>query len=235
MKIALVGHGRMGREVAALAAELGIEIGPIFTSRNIAGGAALTADRLRGVDAAIDFTTPDAVVDNVVRLLRLDVPVVVGTTGWRAREVAVAAAASSKAGVVYGSNFSVGVQLYLRLVQEAGRLFAPFQQYDAFIVEAHHGRKKDAPSGTALSMRDRMEAGGGAAAPVTSIRAGSIPGTHVLTFDSEADTVTLEHRARNRRAFAAGALAAAQWIQGKRGLFEFGAVVDEWLKERVHG
>ena len=186
-------------------------------------GDALTADRLAGADVAIEFTTPSAAPSNVLELVEAGVPVVCGTTGWHDRLPAIADAVRARGGaLLYATNFSVGVQLFLKAAAELARRFRAQPGYDGFIVEEHHARKLDAPSGTALSLREAAAAADAERQfPITSVRAGSIPGIHRLAYDGPHDTVTLEHVARSRDGFAAGAVLAAEWLPGRSGVFTF--------------
>ena len=186
------------------------------------------------VDVAIDFSVPDAVLNNVSVCARAGVPLVEGTTAWNKHEREVRALVEENDGaLIYGANFSVGVNLFYRIVQRAGELFKGVEEYAPFIEEAHHARKKDAPSGTAIRLREMLEAVLEHEVPVASTRAGFIPGTHRVGFDSVADQITLTHTARSREGFAAGALMAASWIVGRKGVFEFSEAFDEILKERM--
>ncbi|MEA2691957.1 MAG: 4-hydroxy-tetrahydrodipicolinate reductase [Acidobacteriota bacterium] len=230
-RLALVGYGRMGRMVAELAPAHGFEVAATLTSADNPEGAGLTAERLAGVEVAIDFSIAAAVPGNVRRLAALGIPVVVGATGWGTELARVRAAVErSGSGLVYGANFSVGVQIFYRLAATAARLMAEAEEYGAWAYEIHHDQKKDAPSGTLLELVRRMEgAGFSRQVDVASNRAGKVPGTHVLGFDSEADTITLEHRARSRTGFAHGALKAARWLLGRTGFYEFGEIWDQIL------
>jgi 4-hydroxy-tetrahydrodipicolinate reductase len=223
MKIAIVGYGKMGRMVERVALSRKHEIVARFDVDNNAGGAGLTAESLAGVDAAIEFSTPDTVLDNVKRLVALRVPTVVGTTGWYDRLDQVRdLVKATDAALVYGANFSIGVNLFYRIVQNAAQMFSHYAQYDPYLLEAHHRFKKDAPSGTALVIADRIRESYGDRAPqAVAIRAGHIPGTHEVGFDSDADTITLTHTARSREGFAAGAVLAAELIRGRQGIFDF--------------
>lgn len=183
-----------------------------------------------GCDVAIEFTAPDAVAGNVEKLAAIHVPVVVGTTGWLKEMDRVRAAVQKHdSGMIWSPNFSIGVNVFTRLVREAARLLANQPQYGAWAWEIHHPTKKDAPSGTLLKLVDEMRAGGYTRAIDTgSNRAGAHPGTHEIGFDSAADTITLRHSARSREGFARGALQAAQWIvakKDKRGVFEFSDIL----------
>ncbi|MFN2597732.1 MAG: 4-hydroxy-tetrahydrodipicolinate reductase [Pyrinomonadaceae bacterium] len=216
MRLALFGHGAMGRLVEARA-------------RDAARAGAEIAGDLRGHDAAIDFSVAPAVPRNVEACARANVPLVEGTTGWNARAEDVRRVVADHDGaLVFGANFSVGVQIFYRVVARAAGLFAAVEGYEPFVEEAHHSRKRDAPSGTALVLRDIVAARlGDKAISVASTRAGHIPGTHRVGFDSAADQITLTHAARSREGFAAGALLAARWVQGRRGVYEFSEVFDE--------
>jgi 4-hydroxy-tetrahydrodipicolinate reductase len=230
-RLALVGYGRMGRMVAELAPAHGFEVAVTLTSADNPEGAGLTAERLAGVEVAIDFSIAAAVPGNVRRLAALGIPVVVGATGWGTELARVRAAVErSGSGLVYGANFSVGVQIFYRLAATAARLMVEADEYGAWAYEIHHDQKKDAPSGTLLELVRRVEAAGfSRQVDVASNRAGKVPGTHVLGFDSEADTITLEHRARSRTGFAHGALKAARWLLGRTGFYEFGDIWEEIL------
>lgn len=223
MKIALVGYGKMGKMIEAIAQQRGHQIVARFDIDNNVNGAGLTAEALQGVDAAIEFTAPDIALANIRRLVALNVPTVVGTTGWLAHlDEVKQLVAEHNAAFVYGSNFSIGMNLFFRLAREASALFARYAEYDPFLFEAHHKFKKDAPSGTALSIAQQVRASYGERTPEFSvIRAGHIPGTHEVGFDSEADTVTLSHVARSRAGFATGAVLAAELLISKRGFYEF--------------
>jgi 4-hydroxy-tetrahydrodipicolinate reductase len=234
MKLALFGHGAMGRLVEARARAEGHEIGIVLTSRDAARTAAELAESLRGHDAAIDFSVADAVPRNVEACARARLTLVEGTTGWNDQLEAVRRTVAGHAGsLVYGANFSVGVNLFYLVVRRAAELFAAVGAYEPFIEEAHHSRKRDAPSGTALRLQKIVgEAARGQSIPVASTRAGHIPGTHRVGFDSEVDQITLTHAARSREGFVAGALLAARWARGRPGIFEFAEVLDGVISER---
>ena len=227
MKLALLGYGPMARVVEAQAREAGHDIGAVLTSRNASEALRL----LPGHTAAIDFSVPAAVIDHVKAAVAAGVPLVEGTTGWQRDEDEVRRMVEGSGGaLICGANFSVGVNLFYRLVANAAQLFRGVAGYDPFIEEAHHARKRDAPSGTALALQAILSRGlGRPSVPVTSTRAGHIPGTHRVGLDSAADQVLLVHTARSRAGFAAGALLAAHWIVGRRGMFAFEAVLDDIL------
>ena len=221
----------MGQLVAKIAGEQGHEIAVKLTSADTNRPIDELANELRGCDAAIDFSVPNAVLKSVEICVHARVPLVEGTTGWNAQIDEVNSVVSQREGaLIYGANFSVGVQVFYRLAARAAELFRDLESYDAFIEEAHHKRKRDAPSGTALQLRNIVAEGLGRDVLVTSTRAGYIPGTHRLGFDSAADQITLTHMARSREGFAAGALVAARWIVGRKGVYEFSEVFDEIVK-----
>lgn len=233
MRLALIGNGAMGQMVAAEARKRGADLGAIVTSDEKDLAIDQLAEKLRGHDAAIDFSAGDAVLKNIEAAVRAQVPLVEGTTGWKQHESQAKQIVAAQSGaLVYGANFSIGVNLFYRLTEEAAKLFAAVEDYDAFIEESHHNRKKDAPSGTALKLRDIISEHFAGAVSTSSTRAGHIPGTHRVGFDSEPDQVLLTHTARSRQGFASGALLAAQWIVGRTGTFEFAEVIDEVLERR---
>jgi 4-hydroxy-tetrahydrodipicolinate reductase len=228
LNLALLGHGKMGRTIAQLAPQRGFEIRLILTAQSNRNGGGIDRRNFQGIDVSVDFTTPAAVVDNIARLAELGCSLVVGTTGWYNRLDEVRRKIEScGVGMVYAANFSIGVQLFYRLARAAAEIFAGFPAYEPYLVEAHHRAKKDAPSGTALELKRQVEPYlAGREIPVSSLRAGYIPGTHEFGFDSEADTMLLRHSARSRQGFAEGALYAARWVVGKKGLFSFADVLE---------
>jgi 4-hydroxy-tetrahydrodipicolinate reductase len=220
MKLAIVGYGKMGKLIEQLAPEYGFSIHARVDVNDDLGAAG-------GADVAVEFTTPQAAPSNLEGLAEAGVPCVAGTTGWLAEMERVRRAVErSGTGLVWSPNFSIGVNVFLRVAGEAAKLLAPEEQYGAWAWEIHHHTKKDAPSGTLVALVNGMRAAGYARAIDTSSnRAGAHPGTHEIGFDSAADTITLRHTARSREGFARGALKAAQWIPGKRGVFEFREVL----------
>jgi 4-hydroxy-tetrahydrodipicolinate reductase len=234
MKVALIGFGAMGKLVASLAEAEGHEIGARVTSRESSMSAEDLGASLQGHDVAVDFSVAQAVPRNTEACCLAGVPLVQGTTGWNAHEQSVRESVAKRQGaLVYGANFSLGVNLFYRIVQHASSLFAVAPGYDPFIEEAHHARKRDAPSGTALRLRNLMTEKLKCEVPVTSIRAGYIPGTHRIGFDSIADQIELTHTARSREGFASGALLAARWVPGRKGVFEFSQVIDEIIERSL--
>jgi 4-hydroxy-tetrahydrodipicolinate reductase len=219
-KLAIVGYGKMGRMIEALAPEYGFSIHACIDLND-------DISLARGADVAIEFSTPDAAVDNIEKLAALGVQVVAGTTGWLAKlDQARAAVDACDTALVWSPNFSIGVNVFSRLVKEAAMLLADEPQYGAWAWEIHHSTKKDAPSGTLIKLvKDMKGAGYSREIDTGSNRAGAHPGTHEVGFDSAADTITLRHAARSREGFARGALKAAQWIVGKKGVFEFSDVL----------
>jgi 4-hydroxy-tetrahydrodipicolinate reductase len=221
MRILLVGHGRMGRLVAALAGEYGCEVAGIIDSRSAAGSEGPRSPRWAGVDVAIDFSTPSAVAPNVTALAARGINLVVGTTGWQSEEASVRSAVEQAGvGIVAAANFSTGAVILEAIVGRAAALFEQQHEFGAWIHEAHHATKKDAPSGTALLLKRAMEANGYTRPiDVSSTRAGHTPGTHAVGFDGPAESVVLSHVARDRSGLARGALVAARWVKGRRGWF----------------
>jgi 4-hydroxy-tetrahydrodipicolinate reductase len=219
----------MGHMIEAFALQHGFEVRVRLDVHDNAGGAGLTAANLRGVDVAIEFSSPATAAENVRRLSALKVNAVVGTTGWYDELPSVRAAVErGGVGVVYGPNFSVGVNLFVQVVAEAAKRFAVHTEYEAWGWEMHHSQKKDAPSGTLLKLAETMRhAGYDRPIDLSASRAGSVPGTHEIGFDSTGDTITLRHTARSREGFAQGALRAARWVIGKKGLFEFQEILGE--------
>jgi 4-hydroxy-tetrahydrodipicolinate reductase len=225
MKLAIIGYGKMGRLIEQLAPEYGFtSVVTIDIGDDIA--------KATGVDVAIEFTAPEAVLGNIEKLAAMKLPVVVGTTGWlNYMDQARATVEKNGSALVWSPNFSIGVNVFLRVAREAARLLADEKEYGAWAWEIHHDTKKDAPSGTMIKLVDEMKAAGYARhIDVSSNRAGRHPGTHEIGFDSGADTISLRHTARSREGFARGALKAAQWIigsqgMGKQGVFEFSDVI----------
>jgi 4-hydroxy-tetrahydrodipicolinate reductase len=224
-RLAIVGYGKMGRLIEQFAGEYGFEAALKLDEFNNANFEGLTAENFRGIDVAIDFSIPAAVRRNVEGIAALGVNMVVGTTGWQADADAVKSAVEQHGiGLVWSPNYSIGVNVFARLVAEAARLLSvtALPEYGAWGWEIHHAAKKDAPSGTMLKLVEEMKkAGYCGPIDVSSNRAGAHPGTHEIGFDSAADTITLRHTARSREGFARGALHAAQWIIGRTGFHEF--------------
>lgn len=233
MRVAVVGMGKMGREVEAVLRERGHEAIPVRHGDPFPAGCAV----------GIDFTRADAVEGNLAAALAAGARYVVGTTGWNDRLDEVRRMVQEKGGgLVTAANFSVGVNLFYRIVRQAAALLARFPEYDPFVLERHHRQKKDAPSGTARVLAEILSAAGlrratpemelrGALGDdrfhVSAVRAGGIVGDHTVGFDAGGDEILLEHRARTRRGFAAGAVLAAEWIAGRTGVHTFESVLDD--------
>ena len=227
MRLAIVGYGKMGRLIDQLSAAYDSEVVLKLDIDNNLNYAGLTAENFRGIDVAIEFSTPETAPENLSRLAGLKVNTVCGTTGWFGKLKTVRDAYDQAgAALVYSANFSSGVNVFQRVVAEAAHLLAEENAYEAWAWEIHHSAKKDAPSGTLLKLVDAMKkAGYTRRIDESSSRAGPVPGTHEIGFDSAADTITLRHTARSREGFARGALKAAQWIAGKKGVYEFSDVL----------
>jgi len=215
-RIALIGLGRMGRSVLLLAEERGW---PVVAALNAAAGGP-TRERLGEADVAIEFTTPTAAPGNIIACARAGVPVVCGTTGWDAERAHVDREVVTAGGALIASpNFSLGVAIYMLAAERLARLAGNAREFAPHITETHHAHKLDAPSGTARELAHRAGEAFGRPVPITSIRVGAVPGTHELLFDGAFEQIRLTHETRDRRVFAEGALAAAQWIVGRKGIF----------------
>jgi 4-hydroxy-tetrahydrodipicolinate reductase len=227
MNLAIIGYGKMGHLVEQLAPEYGFSVSLRLDIAENENGQGITRERFRGIDAAVDFSVPGAVLTDIERLSSAGVNTVVGTTGWTEQmDRAKAAVEKGRIGLVWSPNFSIGVNIFLHLVSEASQRFAPYKEYGAWAWEIHHSTKRDAPSGTLLKLVEEMKKADPARqVDVSSSRAGAHPGTHEIGFDSAADTITLRHTARSREGFARGALTAAKWVIGKKGWFEFSEVL----------
>jgi 4-hydroxy-tetrahydrodipicolinate reductase len=220
MRIVIVGGGKMGRAVARLAEGRGHVVHAVITAGENGGGRALTPERLAGVEVAIEFTRPEAAPRNVERLIEAGVPTVTGTTGWDPTRPELRELVARRNGsLLHAANFSLGVHLFLRAAHDLARRLAGRDGFDAFVLEEHHAAKLDAPSGTAGQLQGRLRsADPGRSFPITSVRAGATPGTHLVAYDGAYERLTLVHEARSRDGFAAGALAAAEWLPGRPGV-----------------
>ena len=229
LRIAIVGYGKMGRIVERLVPEHGCQVVRVIRSAENTDGRLLMREELQGIDVAIEFTNAEAAPKNLRGLIEAGVPVVTGTTGWFRQAEEIRALADAKGGcVVWGPNFSVGLHHFRATVAEAARRFAREEAYGAWGWEIHHAAKKDSPSGTLLALTEEISrAGYSRAVSLSANRAGAAPGTHEIGFDSAEDSITLRHTARNRDGFARGALRAAQWLQGRKGFYEFQEIADE--------
>ena len=245
MNIAIIGYGNMGREIERISAAKGITVvSRIDKQQKDADFSEINKQSLKNADVCIDFTSPDSVVNNVKKIAELKKDMVIGTTGWYSNlEQVEKIVKSNGIGLVYGPNFSIGVNLFFKMVENASKLVNQFDDYDIFGYELHHNRKMDSPSGTAKALGkilldnikrkktlayDRIDRKiKQEELHFASIRSGSIPGTHVIGFDSSADTIELKHTARNREGFALGAVMAAKWINGKKGIYSFEKIFEK--------
>jgi len=227
--LAIVGYGKIGRLIEQLAPECGFDVRAKFNRADNLHVAGITSESLRGVDVALEFTSPDAAPDNLRRLASLGVNTICGTTGWFEHLPAIREATSAAGtALVYSPNFSIGVNVFFQAVARAASYFAKYPEYEAWGWEIHHSAKKDAPSGTLRKLAEEIRASGyNRTLTLTANRAGAHPGTHEIGFDSSVDTITLRHTTRNREGFARGALQAARWVAGKRGVFEFREILGE--------
>ena len=242
MNLALIGYGRMGREIEQVAIEKGMKVVKTFTGSTNAGGAGLTRTSLAGVDVCIDCSSPTAVLDNIMAVAACGKDIVVGTTGWYDRlEEVRKMVKQKKIGLLYANNFSLGVNVFTQIVMDASHLFEQYPEYDVALSEIHHRGKVDSPSGTALSLASVLmqtmrrksemlrETSHGMIKPqqlhVTSLRVGTVTGKHTVMFDSECDTIELVHTAKGRRGFALGAVVAAQWLKGRKGCYTMRDVI----------
>ena len=225
--IAIIGDGKMGQAIRQLALEMGWNVSAMLGERESAGGSGVNAGTLGNADVAVEFTQPDAAVANIAASLRAGVPVVVGTTGWYdALPEVTRIAKETGTGLLWSPNFSLGVNVLIELARYAGTLMRSLEGFDAHIVETHHSRKKDAPSGTAIAIGKAASDALDRPIPTTSIRTGAVPGTHELLFDGAFEQLSLTHVARDRRVFAEGALQAAGWLIGKKGVFTMRDVLE---------
>lgn len=236
MNIALIGYGRMGHEIEAMALNRGHSVKLIIDIDNLSD---LNGEKLKGTDAVIEFTTPDSALENIVKCLRLKIPVVSGTTGWlKDYEKAAETCRQNDTAFLHSTNFSIGVNLLFRMNSELSRLIAGHPEYTPFIEEIHHTKKLDAPSGTAITLAEgiasqhpgyktwRFESEEGEMKiPVRSVREGSVPGTHTVIWDSEIDTISLRHEAKGRKGLAMGAVVAAEYISVRKGVFTMNDVL----------
>jgi 4-hydroxy-tetrahydrodipicolinate reductase len=225
MNFVLLGNGKTGSLVGEIAKERGHSVLVVNSAEN-KSGAALTSDSLAGVDAVIDFTTPDAVISNIEACARAGANIVVGTTGWyQELDRMQGLVENSGTALVWASNFSIGVNLFFHIAHMAAA--ALNYGYHGSIMERHHTHKKDAPSGTAVMIQKLMERASGKKLEITSVREGETVGMHVVLLDSPQDSILLTHDAKNRRGFALGAVRAAEWIAGKKGFYDFASIFDQ--------
>lgn len=227
--MALIGYGKMGQMIEKSAISRGHDIVAKINSQE------WDSQALAEAEIAIEFTHPDAVIENITKLAKLKKNIIIGTTGWYENIDKVRSIASEhNIGVVYASNYSIGMHLFFHILAHASKLVNVFKEYDVACVEYHHNQKKDSPSGTAIEMAKIIEAQMDRidSVPISSIRCGSIPGTHTVLFDSFCDTLSITHEARNREGFALGAVLAAEWIKNKQGIYTFSDCLQDIIKER---
>jgi 4-hydroxy-tetrahydrodipicolinate reductase len=218
MKLAIVGMGKMGQAIAELAPQRGWEVVARIDAAEANAG--ITREMLATADVAVEFSVPHAAAANVRAIVAAGIPVVVGTTGWYDDFEAVKADVQSKNGALLtATNFSLGVNIFVQIARTAARLLASAPGFEAALVETHHSAKKDAPSGTANTLARAASEAMGRDIPITSVRTGSVPGTHEFIFDAPFEQIHIEHIARDRRVFAEGALVAAAWLVGKHGIY----------------
>jgi len=222
MNLLVLGRGKTGSLVAEVAAARGHKVRAMGSEEN-AGAAALSKEELAHFDCVIDFTTPTAVIPNIIACTQAGINMVVGTTGWYDKLPQVKELVQhSRSGFLYASNFSLGVNIFFAIATAASAALK--SGYTARVVERHYAQKKDSPSGTAITIKQRL---GADDVEITSIREGETVGQHVIMLDSPNDTMMLVHDAKSRRGFAEGAVVAAEWLQGKKGFYEFKDVVKE--------
>jgi 4-hydroxy-tetrahydrodipicolinate reductase len=223
-RLAIVGMGKMGHAIEQLAGDRACEVVARLDLPDTRKG--ITAGMLNGAQVAIEFTTPGSAAANVRELIEAHVPTVVGTTGWydalpdiskRVKEI--------NGALITATNFSLGVNAFEAILARAASILAQTGGFDAHMIELHHSAKKDAPSGTAQTLEKTAAAEWGRRIPITSVRSGSIPGTHEIIFDAPFETIRLAHVARDRRVFAEGAIVAAKWLIGKQGVFTMKDVI----------
>ena len=218
--VAIIGDGKMGQAIRQLALDKGWQVSAMLGERESAEGVGVSRQSLGEPDVAVEFTQPSAAVANVLACLRASVPVVVGTTGWYESLAEVTRVANETGtGFLWSPNFSLGVNVMIEVARYAATLMSNLEDFDAHIIETHHTRKKDAPSGTAIAIAKAASDVLDRPIATTSIRTGSVPGTHELVFDGAFEQLSILHEARDRRVFAEGALRAADWLVGKRGVF----------------
>jgi 4-hydroxy-tetrahydrodipicolinate reductase len=226
MRIALIGDGRMGRAVAERARERGHEVTAMLGIDDNRDGSGIERDRLGDPEVAIEFTEPTSAVRNVRACARAGIPVVVGTTGWYAELDTVLREVGAAGGsMLWAPNFSIGVAIVTAAMEAAAAAMKQAGGFDAHMIETHHSAKKDQPSGTAQALADAAGQQLGRAIPITSVRTGHVPGTHELILDAPYEQVRVVHEARDRRVFADGAVTAAEWLRGRRGIFTMRDVV----------
>lgn len=249
MNIAIIGYGKMGHEIEKALSETKHKVVAIIDPTIQAGGnkfKEVSAQALKDADVCMDFSSPSVVVDTIKKVAALGKNMIIGTTGWYDKlEEVKKIVQEKKIGLVYAPNYSIGVNIFFKIVKDAAKMFSKFDSYDPFVIEEHHKGKADSPSGTAKvlgniiieniprkkkAVYDKLDRKiADDELHVVSVRAGNLPGTHIVGFDSEADIIKLEHEAKGRRGFVLGAIMAAEWVNGKKGLH----TIDDVMKEVV--
>lgn len=230
MKIAIIGYGKMGQMIERAALSRGHTIVARISSSE------WELQDLSKADLCIEFTRPDSVLENIQKIAKLKKSIVIGTTGWYDQIEQVRSIVNEKQiGALYSPNFSIGIHLFLHMIEQTSKLMNSFIEYDVAGIEYHHKGKKDSPSGTALEISKKIEVNMNRIekVPFSSVRCGSIPGTHTVIFDSPCDTISISHEARNREGFATGAVQAAEWLKGKQGLFTFSDYIMSIMQRRT--
>lgn len=219
MKIALIGYGKMGHMIESIALERGHEIVCIIDQNNLCD---FESEAFASADVAIEFTTPQTAEQNIRRAWAAGVPVVCGTTGW---DVEAIKQEAQEAGLMWSSNYSIGVNILFALNRQLAKLMVAYPDYTPHMTEVHHIHKLDAPSGTAKTLQEAIGEERLPIADVESIREGEVPGIHTVVWDSEVDTISISHSAKSRKGFALGAVIAAEWMQGKTGWHDFSEII----------
>ena len=248
MNIAIIGYGKMGREIERIASGKGINVVSIIDPHDSnAKYKGINQKSLRDADVCVDFTHPDAVLENIRKAAALGKNVVVGTTGWYGRlDEARKIVEEAGTGLIWSGNFSIGVNIFLKIIADSAKIIDKFDDYDIFVHELHHSQKADSPSGTAAMIGKILMGNIGRKSKIvagelkrriepnelhiSSTRAGKIFGTHIVGFDSDADSIELKHTAKGRHGFASGAVMAAEWINGKKGFYDINAMMDDIVK-----
>lgn len=219
MKIALIGYGKMGHMIESIALERGHEIVCIIDQNNLCD---FESEAFASADVAIEFTTPQTAEQNIRRAWAAGVPVVCGTTGW---DVEAIKQEEQEAGLMWSSNYSIGVNILFALNKQLAKLMDSYPEYTPHMTEVHHIHKLDAPSGTAKTLQEAIGEERLPIADVESIREGEVPGIHTVVWDSEVDTISISHSAKSRKGFALGAVIAAEWMLGKTGWHDFSEII----------
>lgn len=219
MKIALIGYGKMGHMIESIALERGHKIVCIIDQNNLCD---FESEAFASADVAIEFTTPQTAEQNIRRAWAAGVPVVCGTTGW---DVEAIKQEAQEAGLMWSSNYSIGVNILFALNRQLAKLMVAYPDYTPHMTEVHHIHKLDAPSGTAKTLQEAIGEERLPIANVESIREGEVPGIHTVVWDSEVDTISISHSAKSRKGFALGAVIAAEWMKGKTGWHDFSEII----------